>query len=225
MVADAARHRCRPPRQGSADGMIAAVVSTAAIAVASAFVPAIPMEASLIAAVTTTGTDPVALGIAAGLGQAAGKLLTFLAARGVIRSRRLRRSTGRRAGPPDAGSAESPPLRRIWDRLGKRVSMARERMAAAVRRAVPPSLGRRSRAVARSVRSVSKRLIALLDRPVVAAPTLFLSALVGLPPLLVTTVYAAARTQMSAATFGAVCFVGRSIRFIAIALAPQWIVN
>jgi hypothetical protein len=35
----------------------------------------------LVAVITTTGTDPVALGIAAGLGQTAGKLLTFLAAR------------------------------------------------------------------------------------------------------------------------------------------------
>ncbi len=204
--------------------MIAAVLTTAAVAVASAFVPAIPIEAYLVAAVTTTGTDPVALGIAAGLGQAAGKLLTFLAARGVIRSSRLRRSMGRHAGPPESGSAESSPLRRTWTRLRRRVSMARERMVAALSRAVPPALGRWSGAAARSASTLSKRLIALLDRPVVAAPTVFLSALLGLPPLLVTSVYAA-RTQMSAATFGVVCFVGRSIRFIAIALVPQWVVH
>jgi uncharacterized membrane protein YdjX (TVP38/TMEM64 family) len=87
--------------------MIAAVLTTAAVATVSAFVPAIPIEAYLVAAVTTTGADPVALGIAAGLGQAAGKLLTFLAARGVIRSSRLRRRTG----PP--GSAEGSPPRHI----------------------------------------------------------------------------------------------------------------
>jgi membrane protein YqaA with SNARE-associated domain len=58
----------------------------------------------------------------------------------------------------------------------------------------------------------------------VAAPTVFLSALLGVPPLLVTTVYAAG-THMSAGTFGAVCLVGRSIRFIAIALVPQLVVN
>nr|BFE74769.1 hypothetical protein GCM10020092_080700 [Actinoplanes digitatis] len=51
--------------------MIAAFVTTAAVAAVSAFVPAIPIEAYLVAAVTTTGTDPVALGIAAGLGQTA----------------------------------------------------------------------------------------------------------------------------------------------------------
>jgi hypothetical protein len=70
----------------------------------------------------------------------------------------------------------------------------------------------------------SKRLMILLDRPVVAAPTVFLGAIVGMPPLLVTTIYAAG-TQMSAATFGAVCLVGRSVRFMAIALVPHLIQN
>jgi hypothetical protein len=88
---NAAHHQCEPLRPGSADQMIATVVTTAAVAAASAFVPAIPVEAYLVAVVTTTGTNPVAPGIAAGLGQTAGKLLTFLAARGVIRSSQLRR--------------------------------------------------------------------------------------------------------------------------------------
>jgi membrane protein YqaA with SNARE-associated domain len=190
--------------------MIAALVTTAAVSAASAFVPAIPIEAYLVAAVTTTGADPVALGIAAGLGQTAGKLLTFLAARGVVRSSRLRRWLERRTGPP-GGSPH-----RTWARL----ALARERMAAALSRAVPPMIGRWSKAAARSVRVASKRLIVLLDRPVLAVPTVFLSALLGIPPLLVTTVYAAG-THMSATTFGVICLVGRSIRFIAIALAPQ----
>ncbi|MFF5289643.1 hypothetical protein [Paractinoplanes globisporus] len=190
--------------------MIAALVTTAAVSAASAFVPAIPIEAYLVAAVTTTGADPVALGIAAGLGQTAGKLLTFLAARGVVRSSRLRRWLERRTGP--AGGSPH----RTWARL----ALARERMAAALSRAVPPAIGRWSKAAARSVRVASKRLIVLLDRPVLAVPTVFLSALLGIPPLLVTTVYAAG-THMSATTFGVICLVGRSIRFIAIALAPQ----
>jgi hypothetical protein len=93
-------------------------------------------------------------------------------------------------------------------------------MTATLRWVVPPALGRWSRAGARSANAPSKRLIALLDRPVVAAPTVFLSALVGIPPLLATSVYAAG-THMTAATFGAICLLGRSIRVIAIALAPQ----
>ena len=204
--------------------MIATIVTTAAVAAASAFVPAIPIEAYLVAVVTTTGTDPVALGIAAGLGQTAGKLLTFLAARGVIRSSRLRRWLARRPGRPGSGSADGSPLRRTWARTRRRLAVARERMAAALRRVVPPALGRWSRAAARSASAASKRLIVLMDRPVIAAPTVFLSALVGMPPLLVTSVYAAG-THMSAATFGAICLAGRSIRFIAIALVPQLVMN
>jgi hypothetical protein len=99
--------------------MIAAVVTTAAVAAASAFVPAIPIEAYLVAVNTTTGTDPVALGVAAGLGQTAGKLLTFLAARGVIRSSRLRRWLGRRPGRSGSGSADgAPPVQRSTVRAG-----------------------------------------------------------------------------------------------------------
>jgi membrane protein YqaA with SNARE-associated domain len=204
--------------------MIAAVVTTAAVAAVSAFVPAIPIEAYLVAAITTTGADPVALGIAAGLGQTAGKLVTFLAARGVIRSSRLRRSRQRRTDPPGAGPTESSPLRRVWARTRRRVAVARERLAAAVSRAVPSALRRWSRAAARSAGAASKRLIILLDRPAVAGPTVFLSALLGIPPLLVTSVYAAG-THMSAATFGVVCLAGRSVRFIAIALIPEMVIN
>jgi len=214
--------------------MIAAVVTTAAVAAVSAFVPAIPIEAYLVAAITTTGADPVALGIAAGLGQTAGKLVTFLAARGVIRSSRLRRSLQRRtgppgagppgAGPPGAGPADGSPPGRAWARGRRRIAVARERMAAASSRAVPSALRRWSRAAARSAKAASQQLIILLDRPAVAAPTVFLSALLGIPPLLLTSVYAAG-THMSAATFGTVCLAGRSIRFIAIALVPPLVMN
>ena len=162
--------------------MIAALVTTAAVAALSAVVPAIPIEAYLVAAITTTGADPVALGIAAGLGQTVGKLLTFLAARGVIRSSRLRRSLRRRTGAPGAGPAEGSQLGGAWARTRRRVAVAHERMTAALSRAVPPAIGRWSRAAARSVNAASKRLIILLDRPVVAAPTVFLSALLGIPP-------------------------------------------
>jgi membrane protein YqaA with SNARE-associated domain len=204
--------------------MIAAVVTTAAVAAASALVPAIPIEAYLVAVITTTGADPVALGIAAGLGQTAGKLLTFLAARGVIRSSRLRRWLARRPGRRGSGSAHGSPPRRVWARTRRRPAVAGERVAAALRWVVPPPLGRWSRAAARSASAASKRLIILLDRPVVAAPIVFLSALVGMPPLLVTSVYAAG-TPMSAGTFGVICLVGRSVRFIAIALVPQSVLN
>ena len=204
--------------------MIAAVVTTAAVAAASALVPAIPIEAYLVGVITTTGADPVALGVAAGLGQTVGKLLTFLAARGVIRSSRLRRWLQRRTAGPGSGSAEGSPSHRAWPSTRGRLLAARERVAAILGRALPSALVRWARAAARSTGAASKRLIVLLDRPVVAAPTVFLSAFIGIPPLLVTSVYAAG-TRMSAATFGTTCLVGRSLRFIAIALLPQLVMN
>jgi membrane protein YqaA with SNARE-associated domain len=82
--------------------MIAALATTAAVALASAFVPAIPIEAYLVAAIATTGTDPVALGVAAGLGQTAGKLHPYVG--GDVRCRLLRRAIDslhcHRARPP-----------------------------------------------------------------------------------------------------------------------------
>ena len=106
--------------------MIAAVVTTAAVPAASAVVPAIPIEAYLFGVITTTGTDPVAIGIAAGLGQTAGKLLTFLAARGIIRSSRLRRWLGQRTGRPGSEVADGSPSHRTWARTRGRLAVARE---------------------------------------------------------------------------------------------------
>jgi hypothetical protein len=74
------------------------------------------------------------------------------------------------------------------------------------------------------LRSANRRLIALLDRPALATTVVFLSAALGLPPLLLVSVYAA-RTPMSAITFTAVCLLGRAIRFALIALAPRLVIG
>jgi membrane protein YqaA with SNARE-associated domain len=47
-----------------------------------------------------------------------------------------------------------------------------------------------------------------------------LSAVAGVPPLLLVSVYAA-RTRMSTPVFGLVCLLGRAIRFVALAHAPH----
>ena len=52
-----------------------AVLAAAAVGLLSAFLPFTPAEPYLIAAVTTTGAPPVALGMAAAAGQTAGKVL------------------------------------------------------------------------------------------------------------------------------------------------------
>jgi membrane protein YqaA with SNARE-associated domain len=144
-----------------------AVLAAAAVGILSAFLPVTPAEPYLIAAAAADQGNPVALGLAAALGQAVGKLVIFLAARGALNSPWLRRKL------------------------------------AAARRA-----GRHRRA-----RS------ALFDRPGPATGILAASAVVGIPPLLATSVYLGT-TRMRPAVFAAVCFAGRAVRFIAIAYAP-----
>lgn len=62
--------------------------------------------------------------------------------------------------------------------------------------------------------------VSRLDRPRQATSVVFVSSVTGLPPLLLTSVYAA-RTSMSVVAFGVTCLVGRSIRFSVVASAPD----
>jgi membrane protein YqaA with SNARE-associated domain len=160
-----------------------AVFAAAAVGLLSAFLPFTPAEPYLIAAVTTTGAAPVALGVAAAAGQTAGKVLIFLGTRGAIRSPWLQRQLSRRT-----QTAPKPP-----GRLG--TMLARPKAAGA-------------------------RLVEVLDRPRQATGVLLLSAVTGFPPLLAVSVYLG-RTPMRPLTFAATCLLGRTIRFVTIALAPQ----
>ncbi|MEV0458956.1 hypothetical protein [Catellatospora methionotrophica] len=81
----------------------------------------------------------------------------------------------------------------------------------------PP--GRQATMLARPKAAVA-RLIRLMDRPGPAAGVLLVSAVTGLPPLLATSVYLG-RTPMRPAAFAAICLLGRTIRFVTVALAPQ----
>jgi membrane protein YqaA with SNARE-associated domain len=152
---------------------VIAVLAAAAVGLVSAFLPFTPVEPYIIAAVTVAGAPPVALGVAAGIGQTAGKVLIFLGARGAIRSRWLQRRLSRRTPPPP---------------------------------------GR--------LRATTARVVAILDRPRQATGILLVSAVTGFPPLLAASVYLG-RTAMRPATFTATCLLGRSIRFVTIALAPH----
>jgi membrane protein YqaA with SNARE-associated domain len=64
------------------------------------------------------------------------------------------------------------------------------------------------------------RFLRILDRPRASAGMLLLSAVTGVPPLLAVSVYLG-RGPMSAATFAGLCLLGRTIRFVAIALVPR----
>jgi membrane protein YqaA with SNARE-associated domain len=163
--------------------VIAQYAATLLVGAASALLPVAPAEPYVIAVAAATGDAAWILGTAAGAGQAAGKLLVFLAARGTLRSARVRRRLAAAA--------------------------LRNRLRRPARAPAPPGRagGRAAAALAR------------LDRPRQAAAVVFTSAVTGLPPLLVTTVYAA-RTPMSAAVFASTCLAGRVIRFSLVASAP-----
>lgn len=69
-----------------------------------------------------------------------------------------------------------------------------------------------------------EKLLHLLNQPTLTLPIVLLSASVGIPPLLLVAVLVA-RTSMSVTTFAAVCVVGRTARFIVVALAPHLILS
>jgi membrane protein YqaA with SNARE-associated domain len=66
--------------------------------------------------------------------------------------------------------------------------------------------------------------IALLDQPRWSAAMLLLSAVVGIPPLIATSIYAA-RTPMRLPVFAALTLAGRSVRFVVLALVPALVMN
>jgi hypothetical protein len=70
------------------------------------------------------------------------------------------------------------------------------------------------------LRAAGARLVGVLDRPRQATGMLLVSAVTGFPPLLAASVYLG-RTAMRPAVFAATCLLGRSIRFVAVALAPS----
>jgi membrane protein YqaA with SNARE-associated domain len=148
-------------------------LTVALVGFASAFQPFLPAEAYLLGVIATTGAAPVLVGLVSAVGQTAGKVVVFLAARGLVRWSFVRRLIDRPRPP-------KPP------------SALRRRMTS---------------------------LIALLDQPRWSVALLSVSAVAGIPPLIATTVYAA-RTPMRLPVFAAVTLLGRSVRFVVLALAP-----
>lgn len=183
--------------------MIAACLSAALTALVSAFFPITPVEPYLVALAAATEYSPIALGIAAAVGQTIGKATLFLGARGALHSERLRRWTE---------AAKERRERRRCDRAAN----------------VPVGGGTAVRARLRtpldSLVASGRRLLTLLHRPALAAPILLLSATTGFPPLMATSIYAAG-TKINLPLFLTACVIGRSIRFIAIAYAPQLVLS
>ncbi|MFG3342493.1 hypothetical protein [Glycomyces sp. NPDC048151] len=186
--------------------MIAACLTAALTALVSAFFPVTPVEPYLVALAATTDYSPVALGVAAAVGQTVGKTTLFLGVRGALHSARLRswvdaveerRERRRACAASDPEPARSGPGTAVRERL---------------------------RAPLAPLWAIGRKLLRLLDRPALAAPILLLSATTGLPPLMATSVCAAG-TRISLPLFVAACLVGRSVRFVAIAYAPQLVLG
>ncbi|MEU5155285.1 hypothetical protein [Glycomyces sp. NPDC021274] len=199
--------------------MIAACLTAALTAFVSAFFPITPVEPYLLALAAATAYSPIALGIAAAVGQTLGKTTLFLGARGAFRSARLRRWVE---------AAEERRERRRADRCAEPASddgvRADDGGAAPEGGGGAPTATRVRRGPIAALIATGRRLLALLDRPSLAVPILLLSATTGLPPLMATSIYAAG-TRINLPLFVAACMVGRSIRFIAIAYAPQLVLG
>ncbi|MET7668028.1 hypothetical protein [Micromonospora luteifusca] len=69
-------------------------------------------------------------------------------------------------------------------------------------------------------KAAGARLVEVLERPRQATGMLLVSAVTGFPPLLAASVYLG-RTPMRPVAFAATCLLGRAIRFVTVALAPQ----
>lgn len=209
--------------------MIAACLSAALTALVSAFFPVTPVEPYLLGLAAATDYSPVALGLAAALGQTIGKTTLFLGVRGALRSDRLRRwveaaerrrerRRAARCGAPESGG-EADSVESVGVEANSPVGTGTAKTSPVS--TVPVSTMReRLRAPLAPVVAVARKLLSLLDKPALAAPILLLSAVTGMPPLMATSICAAG-TKISLPLFVTACFVGRAVRFIAIAYAPQ----
>ncbi|MFV2012893.1 MULTISPECIES: hypothetical protein [unclassified Micromonospora] len=202
--------------------MIAVLLATVAVGALSAVSPVTPIEPYLIALTATTSHQPVALGVAAALGQTAAKLAMFLASRGVIRSPWLRRWLDKRTAPKAAATAsavaaDGTTTADPTTADGRSRVQWFRRIGPAIGDRLPQGLRSRLSGWAGWVAREHRRLY----EPAFVIPTLFASSVIGVPPLLVTTVVAGG-TRMPASVFTVVCFIGRSIRFVALAMVPSW---
>jgi membrane protein YqaA with SNARE-associated domain len=170
--------------------MLGTLLSVLFTAALSAFMPVTPIEPYLVVLATAGDQAPLPVSVAAAVGQTAGKLLIFLATRTTLRSGRLRHWAERVA-------------RRYGTRAGP-----------------TPAPAGPGRSVRTRIRTAGRRLIALLDRPGLVVPTVFVSAVAGVPPLLAVAVHAAS-TRVPAPVFALCCLTGRTVRFLAIMTAPE----
>jgi membrane protein YqaA with SNARE-associated domain len=164
----------------------------------SAVTPFLPVEAYVLGlSVTHSSTAAVGGAVAAAVGQTAGKLVLFTAARSAGQSRWISRLRGRgakAAAEVAAADARDDPL--------------------------PPDASRRTlRRVGAGIRRADAAGIGLLSGRA-GTGVVLVSGAVGLPPLLAIAFYAGTST-MRVRGFLVACLVGRTIRFVVLALVPD----
>jgi membrane protein YqaA with SNARE-associated domain len=164
----------------------------------SAVTPFLPVEAYVIGlAVAHPGGVAVAGAVAAAVGQTVGKLVLFTTARGAASSRWLQRLR-------DRGAKEAAEITAAE-------AAGEEPPGGPVKRALRP--------VGQVLKRVNAAGIALLSGRWGPAVVL-VSGAVGIPPLLAIAFYAGT-SKMDVRAFVLTCLVGRTIRFVVLALVPD----
>jgi len=179
-------------------GTIGLIALGLVVGAVSAVTPFLPVEAYVIGlAVTHSPTVAVAGAVAAAIGQTVGKVALFSTARGAASSRWLQRLR-------DRGAKEAAEI------------------TAAEQAGVEPPGGpvkRALRPVGRWLKRVNALGIRLLSGRW-GPGVVLLSGSVGIPPLLAIAFYAGT-SKMSLRAFIVTCLLGRTIRFVVLALVPD----
>jgi phosphatidylglycerophosphate synthase len=105
-------------------------------------------------------------------------------------------------------------------RTGAVFDIVADRACTSACAAAPKPPGRLATILTRP-KAAGARLVEVMERPRHATGVLLVSAVTGFPPLLAVSVYLG-RTPMRPAVFAATCLLGRTIRFVTIALAPRF---
>ena len=179
-------------------GVLSLVAAALAVGLVSATTALLPVEVYVLGvAATQPAGVALAVAVAAGAGQTAGKVALLLGARGAASPRGLRRFARPRqhaATTPGAGWG-------VGQDAGAGVAVARSGLWAAAGRATC------------AVMAVAARWLHSRWAPLVV----LVSAVVGVPPLMLLSV-AAGVARVPVTRFAPACFVGRTLRFVAVVL-------
>ena len=179
-------------------GTIGLIALGLVVGAVSAVTPFLPVEAYVIGLAVTHPTGVAVAGaLAAAVGQTAGKVVLFYTARGATTSRWAERLR-------DRGAKEAAEITAAEE-------AGEELPGGAVKWALRP--------VGRWLKRVNAACIALLSGRW-GPGVVLLSGVVGIPPLLAIAFYAGT-SKMNIKAFVAACLLGRSIRFVVLALVPD----